>query len=258
MKKFFVTLLFLIILAGLAVFFGWAQAGVPPDAYGIIRSKSHGIYPHLVMPGEFRWVWYKLIPTNTQTAVFRLNPVNREFSAKSTLPSGAVYAAFAGIGGDFSWEISAAVSFSLRPEALFPLVTDLNIGTQEELEQYESTIAEQIEAFILRRMEPLEALLADGESPELERDIQREFPSITDVAIRVKSAKSPDFALYQQVKELYTAFTALQKEIMSGELREKAKSRIESYRRFDELEQYGALLTKYPILLDYLRMGSGE
>ena len=41
---------------------------------------------------------------------------------------------------------------------------------------------------------------------------------------------------------------------MTGEIREKAKNRIDSYQRFDELEQYGALLTKYPILLDFLAL----
>jgi hypothetical protein len=254
MKKFLGTLLFLVILAGLGLFFGWAQQGVPPDAYGLIRSKTHGLDTRLVKPGEFRWVWYKLIPTNTTTVVFRLNPVSHEFSARGTLPSGRIYAAFAGLEDDFSWEFRAAFSFNLRPEALVPLVTDQNIGDQEELTRYERELSADIEAFILRRMGALEGLLQDGENPELEREVQGQFPLIENFSLRVKSAQFPDFEQYRQAQGLYNAYIALQRDMMSGELREKAKNRIEAYHRFDELEQYGALLTKYPILLDYLAL----
>jgi len=254
MKKFLVTFLILAILAGLGLFFGWAQQGVPPDAYGLIRSKTHGLDTRLVKPGEFRWVWYKLIPTNTATAVFRLNTVSHEFSARDTLPSGRVYAAFAGLEDDFSWELRAAFSFNLRPESLVTLVTAHNIGDQEELSRYEQDLSADIETFILRRMGALEALLKDGESPELEREVQGQFPLIENFSLRVKSARFPNFDLYRQARGLYEEYIALQRDMMSGELREKARNRIEAYHRFDELEQYGALLTKYPILLDYLTL----
>jgi hypothetical protein len=254
MKKFFVTLLFLIILGALGLFLGWAQRGVPPDAYGFIRSKTHGLDTRLIQAGEFRWVWYKLIPTNTQTIVFRINPVTHEFLAHDTLPSGKTYAAFAGLDDDFSWELRAAFSFTLRPESLAPLVTDYNISSQEELAYQENVIAEQIETFILRRITTDEYLLENGESPELEREIQGQFPLITHFSLKIKSAQLPDFTLYRQAQGLYKDYVAFQKDFMSGDLREKAKNRVESYQRFGELEQYGALLTKYPILLDYLAL----
>jgi hypothetical protein len=261
MKKFLVTFVVLVILASLALFFGWAHREVPPDSYGLIRSKTHGLDTRLVIPGEFRWVWYKLIPTNTITLVFRLDPVNHYITAHDTLPSGAVYAAFAGIEGGFSWDLRASFSFCLRPEALAQLVTDYNIGTQDELNRYENDLAGQIEAFILRRIQAgnafspqIEELLANGETPELEQEIVEQFPLITGFSLLVQSAHFPDFSLYRQAKGLYEYYTAFQKDYITGELREKAGSRVESYRRLDELEQYGALLTKYPILLDYLAL----
>jgi hypothetical protein len=265
MKKFFATLIILIICAALVLFFGWAQRGVPPDAYGIIRSKTNGLDTRLVKAGEFRWLWYKLIPTNAVTSVFRLNPVNHDFSAYNTLPSGRTYAAFAGIGESFSWEIRAAFSFSLRPESLVTLVAENNVGTQEELDTYEDSLAGQIDAYILRRINTddtfyrqIEELLESGKNPEIEQEIERQFPAIINFSFRVKSAQFPDFALYQQVKSLYEGYVAIQKEFISGELREKAKNRVESYHRFDELEQYGALITKYPLLLDYLALENRE
>jgi len=261
MKKFFTTLFFLIILGALGLFFGWAQLGVPPDAYGLIRSKTHGVDDKLVKSGEFRWVWYKLIPTNVTTSVFRLNPVNHEFSAYNTLPSGKVYAAFAGINESFSWEIRASFSFSLDSETLIPLLTDNNISNQEELTRYQNDIARQIESLILRRINTddeftrqIETLLTEGECPDLDREIQAQFPFITNFSLKVKSAQFPDFALYRQSKKLYEDYINFQKDYLSGGLQEKAQNRIEAHRRFDELEQYGALLTKYPILIEYLTL----
>jgi hypothetical protein len=261
MKKFLVTLLMLIIIAALGLFFGWAQLGVPPDAYGIIRSKTHGIDEQLVKAGEFRWIWYKLIPTNVTTTFFRLNPVHHEFSTYNLLPSAQVYSAFAGIEESFSWEIHASFSFCLQPEALVTLAAEQNITSQDDLSHYEKDIAEQIMAFILHRISAdnesfreIEDLLNKEDSPELARAIQAQFPLITNFSIMVKSAQFPNFALYKMVKGLYEDYIALQKDYISGDLREKAQNRVESYRRFDELEQYGALLTRYPILLEYMAL----
>ena len=261
MKKFCTSFFVLIIFASVGLFFGWAHLGVPPDAYGIIRSKTHGIDSRLVKPGEFMWVWYKLIPTNAQTTIFRLNPVRHEFSARNTLPSGNTYAAFAGITGNFSWAISASFSFSLQPESLVSLVTVNNISSQEELVSYGNDLAKQIEAYILRCMnyddtfaEYIEELLKNGESPELIQKIQQEFPAIIYFSIQIKSATLPDFALYRQAKELYEVYVAIQKEQIPVDLQNKTKDRIEAYHRFYELEQYGLLLTRYPVLLDYLKI----
>ena len=265
MKKFLATVIVLLILAGLGFFFGWAQLGVPPDAYGLIRSKSHGMDTSLVRPGEFRWVWYKLIPTNVQTAVFRLSPVSREISARGSLPAADAYTAFAGIQGDFSWQLGASLSFSLSPDALIPLVTAHNIGTQEELSRHEADIAAQIEAFILNRMNyseefamQLEAMLKNSANLELEREILGRFPQISNFSLVVKSARLPDFALYKVAKGLYEEFIAKQREFIASELSNKALNRVETYNRFEELERYGVLLTKYPILIDFLALEKGR
>jgi len=263
MKKFFRTLLVLVIIGGIALFFGWAQLGVPPDGYGIIRSKTHGLYPRLVQPGEFLWIWYKLIPTNTETTVLRLNPVNRAFSAENTLPSGGVYSTFAGIKGDFSWKITGSMSFSVSPDAVISLFKEKTISSQEELNRYEQDIAGQIEGLILRFIEQeehsaeLEILVKDGENPWYEREIMRQIPSLNNLSLKVKSAKVPDFALYRQAKALFDNYMAAQKEYATGDMRERAKNRMDAMFRFDELELYGALLTEYPILLDYMALEKG-
>jgi len=264
MKKFLVTLVILIILAVAALLFGWAQLGIPPDACGIIISKTHGLYPHLVQPGEFRWIWYKLIPTNTQTIVLRLNPFNHEFIAENTLPSGKTYSAFAGIEDDFSWKINASVIFSLSPDAVIPLFNDKTISSQTDLYQYEKELAGQIEGVILRQIEKeenaaqVELLLKNGENPWFDSQILAQFPYLRSFSFKTKSAKFPDFALYRQAKSLFEVYLAVQKEYAAGDVRERAKNRIDTMFRFDELELYGALLTKYPVLLEYLSLNNGK
>jgi hypothetical protein len=259
MEKFLLTLFLLVIIAGVGLFFGWAQQGVPPDAYGVIQSKTHGIDPQMVKPGEFRWVWYKLIPTNAKTTVFRLAPYTREINMRNTLPSGKTYSAFAEIQDDFSWEINIVVSFSLKPDSIIPLLSANNFGDQEGLTRYEDEVAGQIEAFLLRRLnsteeypEQIEDILTRGKSLQTERELQGQFPFIHDFALAVKPVKLPDFALYKQARGVYEEYLAMQKGYIAGDLREAAKDRIDSLLRYDELELYGALFTKYPILIDYL------
>ena len=269
MKKFFATFLILAALAGTGLFFGWAQRGVPPDAYGVLRSRSHGIDPSLVVPGEFRWVWYKLIPTNARTSAFRIRHVQRQLHARGTLPSGRVYSAFMGLQEDFSWEINAVMSFRLRSEAIIPLVETRNIGTQEELAGFESDLADEMEAVILRWIDQggdfawqADDLIRAGEIPALALEIERRFPYVTDFSLRINSARLPDFALYEQVRSLHREFVALQREFIAGGLTDMARNRLETFIRIEELELYGALLTRFPILLDYLeleaRMARGE
>jgi hypothetical protein len=264
MKKFIAVLIILVLLGGAVFVFGWAQLSVPPGAYGVMRSKTHGIDPRLIREGEFRWVWYKLIPTNVDMAVYRLNQVEHPFTVKNTLPSGSAYAAFAGLAADFSYEISAILSFSINPDFLIPLISEHNIGGPADLDAFETTVAGNIEAFILNRIglgedtgEDLEVLLRTGSSPELEKTIQTNFPYIEHINCLIRTAQFPDFALYRQLRTIYEEFLSRQQDYLSGGLMEKAEARIDTQLRFDELARYGELLTKYPVLIQYLAIENG-
>jgi hypothetical protein len=264
MKKFLAALIILIILGGPAFFFGWAQIAVPPGAYGVLRSKTHGIDPRLIREGEFRWVWYKLIPTNVEIQVYRLNQVEHSFTIKNSLPSGAAYAAFAGLTADFSYDISADISFSIRPDSLVPLLSGHNIAAPGDLNRLEQSLAGDIEAFILQtigvpgeKTGDLEEILRTGSSPALEQGVAARFPQIENIRCRIKTAVFPDFALYRQIQGLFEAYLVQQREYLGGSLREQAENRIDSRLHFDELERYGELLTKYPVLVQYLALEKG-
>ena len=247
---------------GAAVFFfGWAQFSVPPGSYGVISSKTHGVDPEPVHSGEFRWVWYKLIPTNVQIAVFRIEPVKFHVDFNSSLPSGDSYASFAGLGSDFSWELKGEISFSLDPQALVSAVSNYNLSDQDDLDAHLQNIASNIKVVILRILssaetdsQRLERILAGRTDDEMEKEIKSQFPQIRDFSFVIESAKYPDFILYRQTRLLYEEFLAKQREYVAAAFGKRAENHIESQFHFGELERYGELLTKYPVLLEYLAM----
>jgi len=261
MKKFFFTL-FLLIVIGIVVFlFGWAQYTVPPGSYGVISSKTHGIDPEPVKSGEFRWIWYKLIPTNVEIAVFKLDPVKFDINFNSSLPSGDTYAAFAGLGVDFSWNLKANVSFSLNPDMLVSVVSAHNLKNQADMDLYLLDISKGIENYILRAFSSvetdstrLENVMAGKGDAELEREIAVLYPEIKDFSLTVESAHFPDFILYREIRLLYEDYLKKQRELASASFGKRAENQLASQFHFNELERYGELLTKFPILLEYLAL----
>jgi hypothetical protein len=266
MKKFFITLFILIIIAAAVFMFGWAQFSVPPGKFGVINSKTHGIDPKPVQSGEFRWIWYKLIPTNVKIAVFSLEQKKYPIDFDSALPSGESYASFIGLSNaDFSWNLKGELSFKAAPETLVTVVTLNNLSSQEELDEYLQSTAQNIEILLLRLLSSqgnnsarLEQLMSGNPDLELEREIKNDFPWISDFSIRIQSAKYPDFILYRQLRLIYEDFLSGQREYVISTFGKRAETYLETQLRFEELEKYGDLLTKYPILLEYLAMEKGE
>jgi hypothetical protein len=262
MKKFLITLFFLVVIGGVVFFIGWVQLAIPVGSYGVINSKTHGVDPRVVQPGELRWVWYKLIPTNVQIAVFRLEPAKFPVNFGSSLPSGDIYASFAGLAStDFSWNLNGEITFSIDPDKLTSLVSRHNLTGQEDLDAYLQETAQDIKVIFLRTLSTaetdnlrVERILSGSQDMEIEREIRNSFPEILGFSFVVTSARYPDFILYRHVRLLYEEFLQRQREYVSATSGVRAESHIEAQFRFIELERYGELLTKYPVLLEYLAM----
>jgi hypothetical protein len=265
MKKFLFIVILLIIIGGAAFFLGWAQLTVPPGSYGVMRSKTYGLEKQLIRDGEFRWVWYKLLPTNVKISVYTLGPVRRSIESSGSLSSGDTYAALAGLEADFSWRISGELEFSVNPDFLPEIIERESIADDAALRNAEQRLAERIESFVLRQLrsyaetneEKMEDLILSGSIPELENDIQSAFPEVKDISVTVKVVRYPDFELYRSVKALYREYIERQSALLNPAVNREAESRIEVRLRLDELARYGELLTQYPILLQYLALEKG-
>ena len=266
MKKFLFFMIFLIILGGVCFFFGWAQLKVPAGSYGVMRSKTHGMESQVIREGEFRWYWYKLIPTNAEITVFTLETVKYPFRSSGNLASGQIYASLAGLNADFSWDISGNLSFSLKPENLPDLIVKENLLNNDGLRKFEEVLAERIGNFVIHRLngfaegengKSMESIALFGSSAELNNEILNAFPQIENLNCSLSMVHIPDYVLYQSVKALYTEFISQQNSTLRTDTLIEAEKRINTRIRMDELSQYGEILTKYPILIQYLAMEKG-
>lgn len=263
MKKLVLCILFL--AAGSACFFlGWAQREVPPGSFGVLRSKTHGTDSRVIREGEFRWVWYKLIPGNAAVGVFTLPAAAVPVQASGILPSADTYAALAGVKTDFSYELDGTVFCSLKGLSLPALAEKYNMAGQNDLDVWQKRAVEEIRSFALRRLwdyAEQEAVMEEARKTGtlfgLERDLAAAFPDWENWKITLKTIRIPDMALYREVRELYAGYRAAQKEAMDQELSRSAARGAAVRARFEELSLYGELLTKYPVLLDYLALEKG-
>jgi len=263
MKKFFFILLLLLILGGTVFILGWAQLTVPPGSYGVMRTKTHGLEAKVIRDGEFRWFWYKAIPTNANVSVFTISPVKRPIKSSGALASGDVYAALAGLNADFSWEISGDISFTIKPECLPQFTEKENINNDEDLRKAEENLAAKIENLALQRLreyannangEEIDTVAFAASNPKINSEIQSLIPEIENLNCTFQFVRIPDYALYQSLFSLYQEYLARQNAVLSVAVANEAERRINSRIRMEELTQYGELLTKYPILIQYLSM----
>ena len=83
------------------------------------------------------------------------------------------------------------------------------------------------------------------------------FPDIEISACSVKTLRFPDFVLYNEVRQLYRDYLTAQRTDLRDAIGLIASQNIQNRRRMDELSNYGELLTKYPILIQYLALEKG-
>jgi hypothetical protein len=271
MKKCVVVLCIALALAAAVFFLGWAQFAVPPGKYGVMRSRSHGLEPAVIAGGTggtsgiggVTWVWYKLIPANTQISVFSLEPRPLDVTARGQLPQAAVYAAFAGPNANFDYEVEAVLSYSLRPEKLPETAHENNIYTQEELDAFLSREEAAARLFLANTFagfasdsERLEALETGAGTDELRTLLEAEYPFLRWKELGVVLKKTPDFELYRASESLYRLYLQRQNDALQSETARRAAARVASQFRLDELEKYGELITRYPFLIEYLKIES--
>ncbi|MDR1411393.1 MAG: hypothetical protein LBI91_04230 [Spirochaetaceae bacterium] len=250
------VIIVLLALGGAVFFLGWIHLSVPPGSYGVMRTKTHGVYPDIIQDGRFRWVWYKLIPTNASITVYSPGRVERSFNVNGVLPSADVYRGFASLDADFSYNLGGSFAFRISPESLPALTESRGLAGQDDLKKLEASLAAEISTFINRRFDEYrkepETILNAGFPQRLSQEISAAFPDIIVLDVTVNTAKLPDFALYDSLRLLYQDYLANQRQLLTEDIREAATRNVNTQLKLDELAKYGELLTKYPILLQYL------
>lgn len=263
MKKFWATLIILA-LAGTAIFFiGWVQFWVPAGNYGVLVSKTGGVNPQTIEPAKFRWQWERLLPTNSRIVIFDLAPVSRPVSVTGSLPSADIYRTMLEGSPDFSWKLDFTVTSRIDPQTL-PLLVEKNaVHDQASLASLADTSLSRMayeagNSLVSEFSRDPSLFRASGTDRSalakrvMELIATGNVKGIEVVAVDVSNARFPDFALYDLAAKTYADYQGRRATTMAETAKKQARDSIADYLEIERFSALGEVLTKYPILIDYL------
>lgn len=259
MKKALVSLALLIVFAAAAFIPGWLPFWVPLGEHGVLVSKTGGVDPAAISPGAFRWAWERLIPTNSRILRFKLDDRTRSVTVSGNLPSAELYSKLLEGTPDFSYRIELSLAARVDPAALPALVKDAGISDQAALDAWADAELERVGKSLATTWV---AQARDGsplpiEPGELAASLLAAAQSAADrrlavTAVSVSGAKLPDLALYALAERAYARYQDAKSSRVERVVDEEAGRAATDYLELERLAQWGELLTKYPILIDFI------
>lgn len=254
MRKLFVSLLILLVFAGAVFYIGWVQFAVPVGSYGVMLSKTSGVYPNPIVYGDFLWRWERLLPTNTQLRIFSLDPINLTDTFSSTLPSAQLYSTKLEGEPDFSYTLTVSSTAQVKKDSLVKLVQEQNLKNQEDLEKlvrenlHQFNIA--VTSYLLEQTQNdntgLKAQTITTKELVKETNLAQQWPWMEIVSAEVSDIKIPDTSLYIAAKNAY----------LNGIIEGTGGEKITESNHLSALVNLGEILTKYPALSEYLASGN--
>lgn len=263
MKGFAVLLVFLLVAAAAVFYFGWIQIRIPPEGYAVIFSRTDGWEDEVIEPGTFVWRWQRLVPTNLTLYVFEPRHHRTSVRLTGSLPSADAIEAILDGAVSFPYEVRLIVQTRIRAQKLPGLARDRDLRPEQLDEFYD-----EIDARISRVA--LEAVMALIESDPQRLSLSESYETIVDrVTARVESALGvlevmavtperidlPDLALYHRSRELAAGVLEARAAAFREAAERLAAEDAAADRDFALLERYGEVLERYPVLLEYFRLG---
>ena len=265
-KKSILSLIILILCAGAVFFIGFLPFRVPAGKYGIMESKTGGIYTKVIRSGRFDWRWEPLLPTNAKIHVFESEPIKTVKTISGTLPSAALYANLLEGNPDFSYRFSINIQARIKPETL-PAYFErggslsaekLNTRLTDEAEN----AARDAARFILDKAleNPAFVLEAAVSDTELLRGIDAEnrYPGIEIASLHIDDLQIPDTRLYNAAQSAYTVYQDALKEKLEKTAASQSAQAAADYLELERLSRLGRILSEYPLLIDYLSVSKGK
>ena len=271
MKKLISALLILLLFGGTVFVIGWTQLYVPAGQYGVLVSKTGGIDPSTIKPASFRWSWERLIPTNARILAFDLAPLKTSVSSTGTLPSGELYSGMLEGNPDFSWDIQAEVTARVKGELLPELVERLNIRDQASLDQWAkdrvATLADSagksaIGDVVASSLSSSAPAAVDGAPDSIGDAVARRMgfvsPELDVISVSVTGTRVPDVAMYRLAADAYASYQKRRGDLLAKAAIEESENSVAEYLQIERFSKWGELLTKYPILIEYLAVTSND
>lgn len=262
MKKFLITLFFLATIAAVVFVIGWTELFVPVGSYGVLLSKTSGVNPQPIENARFSWAWERLIPTNSRILTFTLSPLKKDVTTAGSLPSGSLYSKLLEGNPDFSWKIGISLTARLQADRLPTLVKELHIEDQSALDNW---MEQQINSLCAQAAEDLIHKTVNAESgnhrdlAKLIRDaIQEATPDFEIMQVSLSSVTLPDVTLYLDAAKTWEAFQTNRRVLLAETAKQESGRSLTEYMELERLAKVGELLTKYPILIEYLAISGKD
>jgi len=263
MKKFVFFLIFIILVAGTVLYFGWVR--IPENSYGIFFSTITGYDKNVLETGNFYFRWQKLIPKNSKTYIINNVFRKRDITVSGILPSGNIYSQVMQGNPDFSYSVSTTVTYSISKDLIVEKgsieLFDLNQTTGidnffiETDKSIQSLLKNYIETSFLANIEGTQNNAnIDLNILSQEKLKEKLIPKMSGIIISdlaVINSSFPDINLYRVAAKQYMEVLADKKKILLEAELKTASRDAELAKKFETLQKYGELLNKYPILLDY-------
>ena len=263
MKGLFALLLFLVVLAGVVFFFGWIQIQVPPDGYGVIFTRTHGWEAEVIRPGTFVWRWQRLIPTNLTLYVFEPGLHRTPVRLQGSLPSGTAISTILQDSGSFDYDLRLTVQSRIIAAHLPSLARDRELrpedigGFYDEIDAMIGEIATQaVLSVVERQPERITPGTAyDNIVETVKTGLARRLDYLEVVAVAVERIDLPDMDLYLTARQSARDVLEARSRSLQQAAERLAQNEAETDRGLSLLERYGELLDRYPVLIDYVRVG---
>lgn len=257
MKTFLIILVILVILAGVAFYFGWVQIHLPAEHYAVVFTKTGGYDEEVIRPGEFSWRWERLVPTNMTLYKFDLHPRSEKIPFQGNLPSAELYSSILPENPDFSYRGEIDVTFMIAPESLPALVAEKKL-LPDSLEDFFSDQAQTLSTSALQIIKDTDA--DPSNTAELNRRLERELGAVVSdleiSALNVQVKHLPDMELYELARSSYRELVQIRDSSRAEAVAQLAEqqvradnARAQERADLEALREYGELLEEYPILL---------
>ncbi len=256
MKKFIFLLILLLIASGAALYFGWVR--IPENSQAVIFSKITGYEDKAIESGSFHWRWQKLIPKTFKVHIFDLSQHTASVVSEGQLPSGNLYSSILSGNPDFAYRISFSISYTVNSSRLPELFKNGSSYAENPEEWYreKDKIIESEGNKFIASLKKSSGTASD--SSEIEKKLGDHLISslndITVTALTLNEYNIPDMDLYNEAKRQYLNLVKNKENLIIESESRSAKDNADLERQLELLEKYGELLTKYPILLDYIKL----
>lgn len=253
---FLASFIIIVIAAGVGFWFGWVQFELDEGDYGVVYTKTNGYETEVLTNGEFEWRWQGLLPTNLTLNVFQLETRTVDIKRNGMLPSGDLYAAVAGDGVNFNWDIDGKIVYRMNPDSLPAMVADGMASSELDIfySDFESKLNSELVRLIADEIDKDVDVPVGDRLNQFEDDMKTKAAAI-DNRIEIVEASIlewtyPDMALYTESRRLYLDFMSKRQAVLTEVGDTAARREDIQGNRLDLLEEYGRVLNEYPVLLD--------